>query len=691
MAARTEEISRRSLLTGVATATAAAGITMATSRSAGADSGTVAEYLIGCGIADATGAVAGQGTMGYSDLEIVAEGLLMRTWVRAFIIVDRATGARIAFVTADIAAIFQSVHLEVMQRLAQRFGGLYTERNVNLNATHSHSSCGGTAREYAYSLAAYGFQQNSYEAEVSGIVAAIVAAHENLAPGTLLLGRGELHDASANRARVAFELNPPEDKAEFPDAIDPAVTVLKLRQGDKDVGAISWFATHGTSLTDRFRLIAGENKGYASYRWEHDERGVRHGNGESAFIAAFPQTNAGDMTPNINLTPWQPSGPTDDNFRNCALIGDRQYQAARAAFDRARPMRDAGVDAAVRYVDLGDTHIDGAYTPDGKPARTTPAMMGITLAANKSTDNYHRIIPVFHEGMTNPIVTALGGLHGPIMDWMRDAQAPKLILFPLGTMPPRPWMPNIMPIQIMRIGDLVLAAGPAEFTIVAGLRIRRVVARALGTAIENVLLQGYANGYCGYSVTPEEYVSQQYEGGHTIYGRWTLSAYMQEFDRLARALAARIDIGRGPAPLDWTSGPQPSLLPPVPADVPMAERGFGDVVTPPPSNATGGDIVAVEFVGAHPNNKFRSGGTYFEVQRETGGGWRTMYDDNDWCTRFLWSRPEGQPAASLIRIEWSVPESAERGRYRIIYGGDVKDDTGHTSAISGRSPTFDIR
>jgi neutral ceramidase len=39
----------------------------------------------------------------------------------------------------------------------------------------------------------------------------------------------------------------------------------------------------------------------------------------------------------------------------------------------------------------------------------------------------------------------------------------------------------------------VLACGPAEYTVVSGLRIRRVVAHALGVPIENVLMQGYAN------------------------------------------------------------------------------------------------------------------------------------------------------------------------------------------------------
>jgi neutral ceramidase len=647
------------------------------------------DYLIGCGVGDLTGAVAGQGMMGYAELDQVASGLLQRIWARAYIVVDRVTRERIAFVNADIACLFQSVHAAVLARLARRFGDLYTERNVNLNATHNHNSCGGTAREYAYSLAAYGFQQNSHEAEVNGIVTAVVQAHERLAPGTILLGRGELHDAGANRSRVAFELNPPEDKAEFPGAVDPMVTVLRLRQGGKDIGAITWYATHGTSLTDRNTLISADNKGYASYRWEHDEWGVRHVDGPPAFVAAFAQTNAGDITPNLNVIPWHPTGPTENNRLNCAIIGERQFRAGRAAFDVARPMR-GGVNAVLRYVNMGDVTVDGAYTPDGKPARTGPAMMGAGAAATSSEDNWNTPLPFLREGDHNPVVDALGGVDGPIEQWMRDVQAPKLIVAPLGILPPRPWVPPVVPIQLLRIGELVLACGPAEYTIVSGLRIRRVVARALDVPLRNVLMQGYANSYCGYVTTPEEYVSQQYEGGETLFGRWTLSAYMQEFDRLARALVTRTDLGRGPAPLDWTAGPQPDLLPAVPPDVPVAGHAFGDVLTGPNMNYHPGQTVSVRFVGAHPNNDFHTGGTYFEVQRAENGGWRRLFDDNDWCTELHWSRPDGQPAASLIDIHWAVPAGIAAGRYRISYTGDSRDAGGEVHRFAGASPDFAV-
>ncbi|MET4164478.1 MULTISPECIES: neutral/alkaline ceramidase [Gordonia] len=679
------DLTRRQWLAGAGTT--AAGAALGSTLAAGRTTASPAEstnLLVGCGIADVTGAVAGQGMMGYSNPEQIAAGLLQRCWARAYIVVDRATGKRIVFLTADLACLFQSHHMGLMTKLRKRFGSLYTESNVNLNAQHTHASCGGTSWDYAYSLAAFGFKKNSYDAEVDGMFAAIVRAHENLAPGTLTIGREELHDASRNRSRVAFDANPSSDRRHFPNAIDPQVTVLRLRQhdrsGGRDIGAITWFPTHGTSLTDRNVLIAGDNKGYASHLWERAQPG---------FVAAFPQTNSGDMTPNLALAQFDPSGPTSDNRRNCELIGERQYIAGRRAFEAARPMTQGGVDSIVRYVDMSSVSISGTYTPDGRPASTTPAMMGAGAVATSSEDNYEQPLPFLVEGMTNPLVTALGGDRvPPIAPWMRDMQAPKLIAFPLGLLPPSGWIPSVVPLQLMRIGEIVLVGVPAEVTVVAGLRLRQVVADELRTDLDNVLVQGFANAYTQYVTTPEEYDLQHYEGGETQYGRYTLSAYLQEFAALAAAMGSGRGLGRGPAPVD-KSGLQPDLVPPVPADRPIEGRRFGDVLRQPDATYDPGSTVTVQFVGAHPNNDFRHGRTYLEVHRRTGGEWTTVADDNDWSTEFRWARPAGSPDTSRITITWRSPANAS-GVYRIRYFGDRRDASGSTRPVTGTSRTFRV-
>ncbi len=117
------------------------------------------------------------------------------------------------------------------------------------------------------------------------------------------------------------------------------------------------------------------------------------------------------------------------------------------------------------------------------------------------------------------MIDALGGMDAPVPQWLQDAQAPKLVVVPVGLLPPGGWVPNVLKIQILRIGQFYIVGGPAEFTIVSGLRVRRTVADELGVPLENVIFQGYANSYSSYCTTPQEYDSQQYEGGSTMFGR----------------------------------------------------------------------------------------------------------------------------------------------------------------------------
>jgi len=51
-----------------------------------------------------------------------------------------------------------------------------------------------------------------------------------------------------------------------------------------------------------------------------------------------------------------------------------------------------------------------------------------------------------------------------------------------------------------------------------------------------VLICTYSNDYMGYVTTNEEYQEQCYEGGHTIFGQWTLAAFQTRLAGLAREL-----------------------------------------------------------------------------------------------------------------------------------------------------------
>lgn len=89
--------------------------------------------------------------------------------------------------------------------------------------------------------------------------------------------------------------------------------------------------------------------------------------------------------------------------------------------------------------------------------------------------------------------------------------------------------------QLVRIGELALAALPFEPTVTSGRRMAAALASRL-PGVARVVVNGYANGYAGYAVTPEEYDEQGYEGASTLYGRLTVPALCTKLVQLVSTL-----------------------------------------------------------------------------------------------------------------------------------------------------------
>ena len=96
-------------------------------------------------------------------------------------------------------------------------------------------------------------------------------------------------------------------------------------------------------------------------------------------------------------------------------------------------------------------------------------------------------------------------------------------------------VPNVVPLQLIQIGDLTVLCCPGEITTVAAKRLKATVQQELEST-QKVWLASYCNDYMGYVTTFEEYQQQAYEGGHTLYGQWTLAALQTKFQYLAQKL-----------------------------------------------------------------------------------------------------------------------------------------------------------
>lgn len=600
-------------------------------------------WLVGRGVADVTGEPWGVGMMGYGMPRQRTNGIISRQYARAFVLDDGVR--RVAFVVADIGMFFQAGVAAIHERLQERFGAAYGPANVVLTATHTHCGPGGHGHDVLYNITTSGHHRRTFDRLVDGVVEAIARADADLAPTRAVLTRGSLTTASANRARAAFERDPAEERALFPDGIDPAMALLRFERDGDLVGAINWFAVHNTSMPNTNRLISADNKGWAAYSWEQegaDPQGVA-----PELITAFAQTNAGDLSPNLDLLPGK--GPTDDERENTAEIGARQLAAAQELATRPGVELEASVDVRHRYLRL-----PGSTTSAGPLGR---AILGASFAAGKMTDGPGS--PLFREGKRNPVPEALTRALYRLRPAMARAHAPKDVFLPIGRLR---WAQETCLLQLVRWGQLHLVCLPMEVTVVAGLRIRRAVAAELGIDVNDVLVQGYANGYGHYVTTPEEYDEQLYEGGATVFGRHELEALQSAFVELAAAL-------RDGRPVDPGTPPRPHRLRvPSPVGSPRIARPVPVAVRSAPTRARRGETVTAVFDAEHPNAELRA--TYLQVEREGPQGWEVVADDASRSTTITWHRDH------RLRFRAEVTWVAgEPGVHRITYVGDTEATT----------------
>lgn len=71
-----------------------------------------------------------------------------------------------------------------------RYGDLYNEQNVAISGTHTHAGPGGYLQYVIYIITSFGFVRQSFDVIVDGIEKAIIQAHENLQPGSILVNKG---------------------------------------------------------------------------------------------------------------------------------------------------------------------------------------------------------------------------------------------------------------------------------------------------------------------------------------------------------------------------------------------------------------------------------------------------------------------------------------------------------------------
>lgn len=642
-------------------------------------------YLIGRGIRDVTGPAVGMQMWGFVRQGQITEGIHTRLKSRAFVVVDPDSGNRIAFACVDLGSITHELHREVVERLQSRYGDVYSLANVIVSATHTHSGPAGYWHYGADSPLGGAFYDEHFDAIAGGITESIADAHEDLQPGKILLAVGRLEGAGAQRSLPAYMNNPTQERARYDGNTDTEMTLLRFVDATGDIGMLNWFAVHPTSMTYNNKLISGDHKGYAAAAFEREHQAT---DGKS-FVAAFAQSNCGDVTANLNL---DNTGPGENEFESTRIIGERQLAKAEELFAAAEIQLKGDIDYRQTFVDFSQLVVRDEYTGTG-PQTTSPSAYGYAFAAGSTEDGGGH--PLFKEGMKERVAN-IDNLASTVFrlpqpsDALRESQQPKVILFAPGETKPYPSQAQVQPLGIARLGQLAIIAGPAEFTTMAGRRIREAVAEVLGETASVVVIAGYSNGYAGYVTTREEYETQQYEGGHTLYGPWTQAGYQQEYVQLARAFEEPRPSKSGPLPRDIRSDVKSIALSKA-ADLPPEGADFGDVTRQPEDSYSPGAKVKAAFWTGDPRNDFKVGNNYLLIQRRDGDEWIDVATDADWETRCRW-KPRGSSTKTFeVTIEWAVPADAPVGEYRIVHQGSYRlEDAEQPVAFEAATHTFQV-
>jgi neutral ceramidase len=543
---------------------------------------------IGCAKVDITPDALPIGMLGYGVPNHTVSDIHTRLYARAYFMEPEHDGSQgnVAIAIAEIAFITPILKQRVVEMLQATYpqSGISAE-NLLLLAQHTHSAPGGYSYHPFYNISTPGLHHGILHIYAEGIANAIGQAFETRSRGTVKIGTGQMEEdrkVSFNRSMKAYNANKdtePLAEEESHLAVDRTMTLLLFQDEDGNrLGSVNWYAVHTTSMPNTNLKVHSDNKGYASLYLEEHHRD------QPGYTGAFAQGNSGDVTPNYIYDRTRKfnrfwNGPYPDHDRNALFNGRHQFEKAleiENAIHEASALSDH-VDFALQWKDMSNIEVDSRFAGGREDACTSPSCLGLAMFIGTYSDGLG--LPDVIIPLARSLSAGVKAYEENVMKVFKNersraqarkykAQGVKEILMETGEnrlfgtsdiknffMPgavdkTMEWIkyfarkgaydvvamtPQVLPFQVIRIGELAIVAIPFEITTVAGKRLQDVLeSELLGDGIEHVLVCPYANAYNGYITTFEEYQVQQYEGGHTVFGQWSLAAVMQVCDGLCR-------------------------------------------------------------------------------------------------------------------------------------------------------------
>jgi len=538
-------------------------------------------YSVGTSKKEITAFKKGVGMMGYGMWFNKVEAVETPLFARAFVIQHKESGKKVAYVNAEIAFITISIKKEVVKRLQQLHPDFnYTEENVFLSAQHTHSGPGGYSHYALYNMSVPGFVSEVFETFTAGITNAIIEATQNMQSSNLSFAKGRFEankELAINRSVKAWNQNPEVEKLTEETnhkGVDLEMSLLKFSDIDnKPLASINWFGVHTTSVHNDNKKICSDNKGYAA---DFMEKHFQKENPD--YLAAFAQRACGDISPNYfwdSKKKWT-RGKFENCFESAAYNGKLQFEKAKEIATASSQKEVTGdIDYAMMYVDFSNIYIDHEFAHGVVGARTDLSCHGVAFFSGtvegpgmpsllakaaryfslrvkrKEVMRMHKLSPEEQEKITRKyeaqgnkdILMETGdrkilGIHNVKSMPLPGFADPSLAAFKRfhrnGSLEGKPWVPQILPLHLMQIGQLAFVSVPGEITTVASWRLRDMLKSILEKkGVEEIIVCSYTDGFCGYFTTYEEYQMQCYEGGHTVFGEHQFGALQTKYKQLA--------------------------------------------------------------------------------------------------------------------------------------------------------------
>ena len=480
-----------------------------------------------------------------------------RTRLKARIVyLNDGKGHSVALVQIDLPAASLLLHHKVAEAVAEQTG--LKPGDIAITASHTHSAPANIFDNDFYNkhMTSGEWVETSHLEFLTGQIArGIVKAHDERRPARVATGCKDIYGYNRNRALTSYVLNHDVGEISLDDpqavfkAVNPALCMVRVDvQDDRGqylpLAAYSIFSVHATALTPPVEVYNADLFAYAQKDLEWTIR--RTYDTPWSVVHGLTSGTEGDMAPALREQGDSTFGHLPVDWKEAKKVGKGLGCEAIRFFEELgeRLTDDMVVGSAVRELNIRE------HNTVENVALCTSAVVGNPVAGGA----YERRTPWL------AAVPFLRGGNDLARRWWlftEGCQGNKrhlLFSFLQPLLEPKDSFPNTVMFQLIRVNDTVILPIPFEVTVTSG---RRIAARVQGefvgageNRIRGVAVASNSNGYFGYTTTPEEYFRQNYEGGHTLYGRYSTPYLTAQLGVLARDFLTKGEVQElGPA---WT-------------------------------------------------------------------------------------------------------------------------------------------